>query len=116
MSASKWSARTMARPWRSPPESPVTVVSGVSTADVKPISSLMSPSVMRRISPTSQEPEAAGDGAAHEDVAPERQLLRQGALLEDGLDAEGAGLLHVQAVDPLAVERGSRPGPAGGRR
>ena len=56
MSASKWSARTMARPWRSPPESPVTVVSGVSTADVKPISSLISPWVMRRISPTRRNP------------------------------------------------------------
>ena len=41
MSASKWSARTMARPWRSPPDRPVTVVSGVSTAEVKPIDSLI---------------------------------------------------------------------------
>ena len=62
MSASKWSALTIARPWRSPPESPRTGVSGVSTAEVKPMDSLISRSVVRRISPTRNKPRGPVSG------------------------------------------------------
>lgn len=56
ISASKWSALTIASPWRSPPDRPVTVVSGVRTADVKPIDRPMRSDVIWRISPVRRNP------------------------------------------------------------
>ena len=51
-----------------------------------------------------EEAEPAADGTAHEDVAPERELVGEGALLVDGLDAQRAGLLDVHPRDSLAAE------------
>ena len=67
---------------------------------------------MRRISPTCRKPSRLLDGPAHEDVAPERQLVGQRPLLVDGLDAERAGLLDGQVATRLAVEEHlARVGP-----
>ncbi len=59
-----------------------------------------------------EEPERPGDRPAHEDVAPQRQLLGERALLEDGLHAQRAGPLDVEAVHLPARRTGSRP-PSG---
>ena len=61
-----------------------------------PMSSLGDPAHLADL----EEPERAAQGPAHEDVAPQRQLLGQRPLLVDGLDAERARLLDGEAVDP----------------
>ncbi len=79
-------------------------MSGVSTAEVKPIDSPMSSAVIRRMSPTLRKPSRPADGATHEDVAPERELVGEGPLLVDGLDAQRSRLLDGESIDPLAAE------------
>ncbi len=94
----------MASPWRSPPESPVTEVSGVSAQRRE---AHRRAHQLGRHAPhlaDLQEPEAPADRAAHEDVAPERQLLGEGTLLVDGLDAEGSRPLDIEVLDGLAAE------------
>src|SRR4026208_1543836 len=82
ISASKWSARTMGRPWGSPPDRPGTVGAGVRAGG------RARPEHPHRLADQvgrdrahlggPQEAEPAGERPAHEDVAPERELLRQG--------------------------------------
>ena len=96
-------ARAMATPWRSPPESWPTIESGVKTFEVKPISR-----IRRSASACSlrdaQEAEAAGDLAAHEDVADDGLLDRERAILEHGLDAGVARARAVPVVHLLAAD------------
>ena len=65
----------------------------------------MSSRVVRRMSADSQEPDAVRDGTAHEDVAPQRELVSERALLVDGLDAELPRLLDGETLDALATEQ-----------
>ena len=51
-----------------------------------------------------EEPETLADGAADEDVPPQRLLLGQGALLVDRLDTERPSLGNGQIADDLATE------------
>ena len=46
-----------------------------------------------------EQAESPRECPTHEDVAPQRQLLREGTLLEHGLDAELAGALDREADD-----------------
>ena len=55
-SASKWSARAIATPWRSPPDIEPTNESGVTACEVKRRNSSISLSVSARIAGTSSSP------------------------------------------------------------
>ena len=91
----------MARPWRSPPERPRD--RGVRRQHRRREAHLLGHQPLGDAPHLGdvEEPAAVADGAADEDVAPERLLVGQRALLVDGLDAQRAGLLDRQAGDGL---------------
>ena len=96
-------ARAMATPWRSPPESCPTIECGVKTFEVKPISRISRPGLADLLVDL-EKAEASGELAAHEDVADDRLLHGERAVLKHRLDARLARARGVPAGDRLAAD------------
>ena len=109
-SALKCMARPMAMPWRSPPESCLTVESTAMPTPRKPIDLVRISRGDRLLLLDVDEAEAVGDLAADEEVAPERLLLAERLVLVDGLDRQVMRHAHRVVVEVDLAGRGRRCG------
>ena len=102
-SASKWRARAIATPWRSPPD--IDADERLRRDRLRGEAQELEHQLLG-LGPHAAHVEQAEPSrplAAHEDVPPERLLVGERALLVDGLDPELAGTLDRQVADVLSL-------------